>query len=259
MNTQNIFSKTLVKYWIIAVSMAALPGCSSHVSDDGFPAPESAWIKGGTFIDPNSVLRVTEGLNKNQVRELLGSPQFSEGMINVKEWNYVFNFYTQGKHYLSCQYQVQYDNDMKVAATRWRDPQCAAHLVPVTGKGSDHLMLNGDLLFGFDSAVLGPEGRRALDRVAAQLQEDGRTSGIRILGYTDSLGDANYNLRLSQQRAEAVKDYLVTRGLSRSGIEATGLGEAGPVASCAGITSQTALRECLQSDRRVEILTSKAG
>jgi OOP family OmpA-OmpF porin len=64
----------------------------------------------------------------------------------------------------------------------------------------------------------------------AQLMKDKNLS-IKIDCYTDNLGDANINLKFSQARADAVKAYLVIKGVSSSQIEATGYGEAKPIAS----------------------------
>ncbi|QEM82461.1 OmpA family protein [Halomonas binhaiensis] len=248
----------------------ALAGCSTAATNgdaikagNGFPAPDSAWVKGGTFVDPDSVLRIAEGMNKDQVRYLLGNPQFSEGMFGVKEWNYVFNFYTDiGREYLSCQYQVQFDRDMSVETTRWRDSQCAELLIPVEVESvedsADRVALNGDLLFDLDSAALGLEGKRALDRMAVILQQEYTDPAVNVLGYTDPLGDAFYNERLSQQRADVVKEYLMARGLESSQIVALGLGEDHPLARCHELNSRSALQQCFQPNRRVEIVIAKA-
>ena len=247
-----------------------LVGCSTAATDgdaikagNGFPAPNSAWVKGGTFVDPDSVLRVAEGMNKDQVRYLLGNPQFSEGMFGVKEWNYVFNFYTgNGREYLSCQYQVQFDSDMRVEMTRWRDSQCTELLIPVEVESvkdnADRVALNGDLLFDFDSAVLRLEGKRALDRVARILQQEYTHLAVHVLGYTDPLGGVSYNERLSQQRADVVKEYLMARGLQSSQIAALGRGEDDPLAHCQELDSRSALQQCFQPNRRVEITIAEA-
>ena len=54
---------------------------------------------------------------------------------------------------------------------------------------------------------------------------------LKLAGYTDNVGPTNVNLKLSQDRAQAVKSYLVSKGVSPSRIEATGYGRENPIAS----------------------------
>ena len=111
-------------------------------------------------------------------------------------------------------------------------------------------------LFGFDNSAVKPEGKLALDRFA---QETRGTSFdvISVEGHTDRLGTDAYNQRLSTQRAEAVKAYLVSAGgLEASKINAVGKGETTPetkAGDCKGNKATPKLIACLQPDRRVEI------
>ena len=80
--------------------------------------------------------------------------------------------------------------------------------------------------FGFDSAELTARARRDLDSVAAALN-DPQLAGAQLTleGHTDAVGDAGYNLRLSQRRAEAAVAYLVRRGVAGARLRAAGFGE----------------------------------
>jgi OOP family OmpA-OmpF porin len=113
-------------------------------------------------------------------------------------------------------------------------------------------------LFGFDSAQLQPEGRTALDSFARSFA-GARLDTIAVTGHTDRLGTAAYNLTLSLQRADAVKDYLVgTAHLDANRITTEGRGEADPVTQpgdCKGVGSKRVIA-CLQPDRRVDIQVS---
>ncbi|WP_309574000.1 OmpA family protein [Desulfoferrobacter suflitae] len=87
-----------------------------------------------------------------------------------------------------------------------------------------------DVLFDVNSAVLNPGGYTEIDRVAGVLQRYPQTR-IRVEGHTDSTGSESYNLRLSEDRANAVKNALLSRGVDPARIQAVGFGEAQPIAS----------------------------
>ena len=116
--------------------------------------------------------------------------------------------------------------------------------------------LEADSLFTFDRADVKPEGRGALDRLVQDLNGT-RFDVITVEGHTDRLGSAAYNQRLSSQRAEAVKAYLVGMGKLDAGkISAVGKGESMPVTraeDCKGQQANPKLIACLQPDRRVEV------
>ena len=102
-----------------------------------------------------------------------------------------------------------------------------------------------DAFFDFDKAVLKPEGRAKLDDLAGKLQ--GITLEVIIaVGHTDSVGSASYNQRLSVRRAQAVKNYLVSKGIEASRIYTEGKGESQPVASNATAAGRA-------KNRRVEV------
>ncbi len=83
--------------------------------------------------------------------------------------------------------------------------------------------------FDFDSAHLRPEGAAVLDRLASALQTpELKGSRFRIEGHTDAKGDAAYNLRLSQQRADEVQRFLVAHGVSLPRLSAVGRGAQEP-------------------------------
>ncbi len=118
---------------------------------------------------------------------------------------------------------------------------------------------SAESLFGFDTAVMLPDGRAALDAFSAELAGLANAD-IQVEGHTDRLGSTAYNQALSQKRAEAVKAYLVTQGrLDPARVHAIGKGEGSPVTqteTCPGQRQSTALIACLQPDRRVDIAVS---
>lgn len=115
---------------------------------------------------------------------------------------------------------------------------------------------SADTLFGFDASAVRPEGKTALDTFSTQL--DGATYGsITVEGYTDRKGSEAYNQTLSGERANAVKEYLVTNGkIDPAKISAVGRGESSPVTKmedCPDTMSRARQIICLQPDRRVEV------
>lgn len=104
-------------------------------------------------------------------------------------------------------------------------PAPAPAPVPVSEKVS----FAAEALFDFDKSVIKPEGRTALDGLLSKLQ--GMDTEVMVtVGHTDSVGSDQYNQALSMRRAEAVKAYIVSKGVDASRIYTEGKGESQPVA-----------------------------
>lgn len=91
------------------------------------------------------------------------------------------------------------------------------------------ITLKNDLLFGFDQASLKSDAQSQLSELAEILKKypDDR---LRVLGYTDDVGATQYNQKLSERRADSVKEYLLEKGVSNERITAVGKGELAPQA-----------------------------
>lgn len=90
--------------------------------------------------------------------------------------------------------------------------------------------VKGTARFDFNKAEVNPEdGAKLMGEVRSMKNVTWQT--IRVTGHTDSLGDEEYNQRLSEQRAEAVQAYLIDKGVKSERIRTDGRGEAAPVAS----------------------------
>ncbi|WP_390344460.1 OmpA family protein [Variovorax boronicumulans] len=271
----------------LAALLAALQGCASPgtaIDKDAqaraaaekpaaprpeeFPALDSAKWKQGAFPGTEKFQRVRPGMGKDQLRELLGWPHFSEGLWGVREWNYIFHFYTgKGSEHVSCQYMVRFNGSELMTGGWWKNPDCAllaqppaATPIPASTKLAppQKVTLNADGLFRFDGASLTdlqPAGRTRLEHLAVELRNNFRSLHyIVVTGHTDRLGGDAYNEALSLERANTVRDLLVQQGLDRKLIRTAGMGKRQPVVSdCEGSRSTPALLQCLQPNRRVEL------
>jgi outer membrane protein OmpA-like peptidoglycan-associated protein len=84
--------------------------------------------------------------------------------------------------------------------------------------------------FDFDKSAVKKESYGILDDVASVLQANPQIKKVRIEGHTDSIGTDAYNQKLSERRANAVRDYLVGKGIDAGRLEAVGYGESRPIA-----------------------------
>jgi len=115
--------------------------------------------------------------------------------------------------------------------------------------------LAADVLFEFDKATLLPKAEDTLKKAAEFIRQ--RAAGtVRIEGHTDAKGDDAYNQRLSERRAESVRQWFVRSGLTSLRFSAKGLGETRPVAPNAKPDGSDD-PEGRQKNRRVEIVISK--
>ena len=123
------------------------------------------------------------------------------------------------------------------------------NLILETRETARGLIVNlSDVLFDVDKATLKPGAREKLARIAGILGSHPDLK-IEIEGHADSTGAEDYNLRLSERRAESVRAYLGDQGIGKSVVSAVGFGESRPVA-----TNGTASGR--QQNRRVEIIVS---
>lgn len=112
------------------------------------------------------------------------------------------------------------------------------------------LTLSGSLLFPSGSSTLTPEAQRRLEEISQALAQD-ENRNILVQGFTDSTGSEELNLALSQRRAEAVRQFLVSKGVPPERVQAQGFGEAQPIAP-------NKSPEGRANNRRVEIVLEPA-
>jgi outer membrane protein OmpA-like peptidoglycan-associated protein len=109
-----------------------------------------------------------------------------------------------------------------------------------------------DVMFKFGSSELRPEAVNVLSECAEMIRRDGNKN-MQVIGHTDSIGSASYNLGLSKRRAEAVTAWLVDKGgIPKEDLTATGLGESKPKTSNATAKGRA-------ENRRVEVVMPMGG
>jgi OOP family OmpA-OmpF porin len=134
----------------------------------------------------------------------------------------------------------------------WTPATAAAECVKKSGQPTaDKISIKAEALFDFDKAIVKPEGRKLLDQVAAR-QAQINLETIIAVGHTDWIGTDAYNQALSVRRADAVKAYLVSKGVPANRITASGKGKANPVAD-----NRTAAGRAQNRRVDVEIIGSK--
>ena len=250
----------------LACSLALLAtGCtyaiSERLDEQGkaeklvFPEiTQSDALERGVFVNLENLRKVKSGVTKDDLYYLLGRPHFRETR-GAREWDYVLKFH-DADGVTTCQYKVLFDTEMKGRYFHWQPESCADRLATKAAPAEPRkIRLNADALFPFNKSGkqdMRPAGRKQLDELADELKSLPPSARIEITGHTDRLGSESYNQRLSQQRAETVRNYLVDKGAPAAQMSARGMGEQQPVVEC-DQTVRSELIACLEPNRRVDI------
>jgi len=142
--------------------------------------------------------------------------------------------------------RLQAEKDAQGLRDRLREQ---LNLVLQTRDTARGLIVNmSDVLFDFNQATLLPGAKEKLAKVSGILLAY-PTLMMKVEGHTDSVGTDDYNMKLSQRRADSVRDYLTANGIAAANVSAIGLGKADPVASNDNAAGR-------QQNRRVEMVVS---
>ncbi len=118
------------------------------------------------------------------------------------------------------------------------------------GKRDELGLVLPEVQFAAEKSAIRPDAARALDQVAVLLKKSPKLT-LEVGAHTDASGSASYNLRLSQQRAQAVMGYLIKRGIAAKRLSAKGYGETQPLNRCRrGVRCSEAEK---RENRRIEI------
>ncbi len=114
--------------------------------------------------------------------------------------------------------------------------------------------------FNLNKATLTPEAKKKLDSLAKKIKEHGPAKTVRIAGFADRLGSPVHNEKLSKRRADAVRKFLVSKGIVNAQVvETRWFGDTVPATNCPKGMKRKELVACLQRDRRVEVEVEFAG
>ncbi|MFV8849452.1 OmpA family protein [Serratia fonticola] len=255
---------------VIMLSMSACTRSISQVDNAGqtanpvFPPMDNATRKEGSYVNLDNLNMIKPGMTKSQLYQLIGTPHFSEGVFGVKEWDYILKFRMAGGNDLVCQYKVVFDKDLIARTFFFKPENCLDRLKAAPAAVVNYnvptspVTFNANILFGFNSAELSTAGVNKLTGFANKIKQTNLTEQrIIITGYTDRLGSNAYNQQLSMERAESVRDLLVSSGISHQIIQVDGAGASQPLVACPGEKTAEVV-ECLAPNRRIVIeFTSK--
>lgn len=176
-------------------------------------------VGGRHFVSENLALRLEGRMALEHYEDLPGSTSAYNGIISLG-----LSYFTRGRTAPAgcpaCPRAAARVDTVRVPFPRTTPPRIVLR---------DTLVLEG-VNFAFDESTLTPVAREVLDEVARQLLES-RWSGTRweIAGHTSAMGTAEYNMKLSERRAEAVRAYLVSRGVPDRRLVARGYGQTQPL------------------------------
>lgn len=267
---------------------------SQNISNQGtiaaediyFPELNKAWQKDGQFPNRENLSKIRSGIAKDELYQLIGRPHFNEAN-RAREWDYILKFHQADDSVKVCQYKVIFDENFRGQEFYWLPADCAQYAKPpVAGHtiivnqpaptpvapapvapmpapapiAQERINLAADALFKFDkwkTEDMLPAGRASLDELALKLLEWEKRgdSRVNLVGHTDRYGDDIYNMNLSMLRANTVRQYLISKGVSASTLTASGAGESQPLPhiTCDANLPKPEQIKCLQPNRRVEV------
>lgn len=175
-----------------------------------------------------------------------------EGIVDVNGWTTFDNFFDSNNRNLEVNGGLRYFPIDKLAVTAgagtglqdgagapdfrafltvaYRNPREEEAAPPPPPEPKEEVISTNKIHFQFNKSVILPSSHAVIDEILAGIQDRSDVEGVRVEGHTDSVGSDAYNQRLSENRAGAVRQYMVGKGYPSDKITAVGMGEGSPVA-----------------------------
>jgi outer membrane protein OmpA-like peptidoglycan-associated protein len=261
----------LVKPLRIAILCASALMLSTAFAEDGSNLSDIQYHPGsGSAVNTGmnaSLVPVSQNSYLNELREIEYRPGSNSGHM-VKTGMDASAVPADHNGYLSELRELQYRPDINGGHTvdSWVGP----HIVPadLDGDGSNlyeiqyHASItpkpyvyniDNAAYFSFNEAVLSDTAKAALDRMVAKMDQADSIRSVTITGHADTIGTTPYNRTLAFRRADAVKAYLVSKGIPSDSILTESEGSADPLVSCTADKTMTDKINCLAPDRRADV------
>ena len=257
-------TRRLVSGLSVGLLAAGLAGCMSQpMMSQPMKADPRGYVAGTAGCDPKNCAYVIDSWgvpNNNVVRS--GSYNGALGLAGNLCWR--TGYWTPQMAIAQCEPDLvpkPAAPPPPPAAAPAPPPPPAPAPAPAPAPQVQKITLASKALFDFDKAILKPEGKAAIDsEIISKLSSVQKLELVLVTGHTDRIGSQQYNQRLSERRADAVRDYLVSRGVPRDRIETLGMGKTQPVPGV--VCNQKALKAliaCLAPNRRVEVEVKGEG
>ncbi len=266
------------------VAAMALAGCSTpRLAPDAqgvsFPPREASYRSDGIVVAADTVRLLQPGVSKDQVRQLIGNPHFSEGLFEVREWNYILKLPSVEGGLIECQLQLRFDERSQLRSRHWQAEACAAAeggTLVAGGKASAVVASSGaadagsaqdaagdrwtegDLVFPFGRSSL--DDLRAADRarlkglVTRTVRQLDSVERIVVIGHADRVGPDSRKQSRALARAHAVAEAFTAKGIAPGIIEVVGRSDTEPMSACPSQPPLAELLACLTPDRRVSVI-----
>lgn len=249
----------------LLLAQCAAPRQAPDARGVAFPQQESSYLKEGSLVAPETVQRIQPGTTRDQVRQQLGNPHFTEGLFTADDWNYILTLPAMaGGAALTCQFQVQFEKRI-VKATYWQTETCAQAAAPAASTAAAPVVADAavethrenDLRFAFGRSGLADLDAPARARLEALAEQAGTRAAsiqkVAVYGYADRIGSPDSTYGLSLARARTVADLFVAKGIDPARIEVVGKGRFESAADCRPGRGGEQLIACLAPDRRVSV------
>ncbi|PID51411.1 MAG: hypothetical protein CR960_00815 [Pasteurellales bacterium] len=251
--------KTMKKFkllGLVLIGSLGITACTSklnNISSDGKVEVNEAnlvWpeiskaTNNAIFPDVRDLMSIAKGMSRDEIYDLIREPHFFE-VVWSREWNYVFKFRNADKTVRICQFKVIFDKNRVAQEFFFKPKNCL----------NEKFDISADALFDFDKGDITdikPQGKVRLDQLADHLRNLRFSYQVILTGYTDRLGNSDYNQVLSEKRARSVGEYLEMKGIPSSFITYKGKGDRFPIRYCIDYDREDLIK-CLAPNRRVNV------